>query len=115
MPRIYAAAILPARYGSSEKYSKFLPQRGSRFIQVPGPNKNNKVASTIAGSDLEMPSCRYGADDIVKAVESGELDIKYVDESVERILTLVEGAGGGSRLSKIFSSLVGFTTDEPAP
>lgn len=55
---------------------------------------NNKVASTIAGSDLEMPSCRYGADDIVKAVESGELDIKYVDESVERILTLVEGAGG---------------------
>lgn len=27
---------------------------------------NNKVASTKAGSDLEMPACRYGADDIVK-------------------------------------------------
>ena len=51
---------------------------------------NNKVASTIAGSDLEMPSCKYGADDIVKAVEAGELDIKYVDECVERILTLIE-------------------------
>ena len=51
---------------------------------------NNKVASTKAGADLEMPSCKYGADDIVKAVECGELDIKFVDESVKRILKLVE-------------------------
>lgn len=51
---------------------------------------NNKVQSTIAGSDLEMPSCRYGADDVVKAVENGKLDIKYVDECVERILKLIE-------------------------
>ena len=51
---------------------------------------NDKVASTAAGSDLEMPSCKYGADDIVKAVEDGTLDIKYVDECVERILTLIE-------------------------
>ena len=51
---------------------------------------NNKVASTLAGSDLEMPNCRYGADDVVKAVENGELDIKYVDDCVERILTLIE-------------------------
>lgn len=58
---------------------------------------NNKVASTKAGSDLEMPSCRYGADDIVKAVESGELDIKFVDESVERILTLIEQTTAGEK------------------
>ncbi|MCI9010683.1 MAG: glycosyl hydrolase [Clostridia bacterium] len=51
---------------------------------------NNKVASTIAGSDLEMPACRYGADDIVKAYESGELDMKYIDECVMRVLTLIE-------------------------
>ncbi len=51
---------------------------------------NNKVKSTIAGSDLEMPSCRYGAEDVIKAVENGTLDIKYVDESVERILNLIE-------------------------
>ena len=51
---------------------------------------NNKVASTKAGSDIEMPACKYGADDVVKAVEDGTLDIKYVDECVERILTLVE-------------------------
>lgn len=58
---------------------------------------NNKVASTIAGSDLEMPSCRYGADDIVKAVEAGTLDIKYVDESVERVLKLVEQTSAVNR------------------
>lgn len=56
---------------------------------------NNKVASTKAGSDLEMPSCKYGADDIVKAVESGALDIKFVDESVERIIALTEKTTAG--------------------
>ncbi|MCH5156626.1 MAG: glycoside hydrolase family 3 C-terminal domain-containing protein [Clostridiales bacterium] len=58
---------------------------------------NNKVMSTIAGSDLEMPGCRYGADDVVKAVESGELDISYVDECVERILTLIERTTEGEK------------------
>ncbi len=56
---------------------------------------NNKVASTKAGSDLEMPSCKYGADDIVKAVESGALNIKFVDESVERIIALAEKTTAG--------------------
>lgn len=51
---------------------------------------NNKVESVRAGSDLEMPSCLYGIDDIVKAVEEGTLDIKYVDECVGRMLDLVE-------------------------
>ena len=58
---------------------------------------NNKVASTMAGSDLEMPSCKYGADDIVKAVESGALEIKYVDECVERILKLIELTTAGEK------------------
>lgn len=58
---------------------------------------NNKVNSTIAGSDIEMPSCRYGSDDVVKAVEAGTLDIKYVDESVERILTLAESTTAGEK------------------
>ena len=51
---------------------------------------NDKVKSTVAGSDLEMPSCKYGTDDLVKAVENGELDIKYVNESVARILKLID-------------------------
>lgn len=58
---------------------------------------DNKVKSTLAGSDLEMPCCRYGADDIVKAVECGELDVKYVDGSVERILTLIEQTTAGEK------------------
>ncbi|MGN0806004.1 MAG: glycoside hydrolase family 3 protein, partial [Candidatus Coproplasma sp.] len=58
---------------------------------------NNKVASTKAGSDLEMPSCRYGADDIVEAVESGKLDISAVDASVERLLKLMESTSEGKK------------------
>ncbi len=58
---------------------------------------NNKVASTKAGSDLEMPSCKYGADDIVKAVESGELGIEYVDECVLRVLELIESTSAGEK------------------
>ena len=56
---------------------------------------NNKVASTVAGGDLEMPFCKYGADDIVKAVESGELDEKLVDECVGRVLKIVERTTSG--------------------
>ncbi|MBR1891353.1 MAG: glycosyl hydrolase, partial [Clostridia bacterium] len=51
---------------------------------------NDRVAAVKAGSDLEMPSCKYGADDIVKAVNAGELDIALVDECVERLLNLYE-------------------------
>lgn len=58
---------------------------------------NNKVASTIAGSDIEMPGCRYGADDIVKAVEAGKLDIMYVDECVNRVLDLIEITTAGEK------------------
>lgn len=58
---------------------------------------NNKVSSTIAGSDIEMPGCRYGADDIVKAVEAGKLDIMYVDECVNRVLDLIEITTAGEK------------------
>lgn len=58
---------------------------------------NNKVASTRAGSDLEMPSCKYGADDLVKAVECGELDEKFIDESVKRILNLINNCKAGEK------------------
>ena len=51
---------------------------------------NDRVAAVKAGSDIEMPACRYGADDVVKAVNDGTLDIALVDECVERILTLID-------------------------
>ena len=58
---------------------------------------NDKVASVRAGSDLEMPSCKYGTDDLVKAVEGGELDVRYLDESVERVLRLIESTSAGEK------------------
>jgi len=51
---------------------------------------NDRVAGVIAGNELEMPACKYGIDDVVKAVEDGSLDIKYVDECVGRLLDLIE-------------------------
>ena len=50
----------------------------------------DRVAAVKAGSDLEMPACKYGAEDVVKAVNEGRLDVKYVDECVERLLKLNE-------------------------
>ena len=51
---------------------------------------NDRVAAVKAGSDLEMPACKYGIDDVVKAVEAGTLDEAYVDECVRRLLKLAE-------------------------
>jgi len=51
---------------------------------------NDRVAAVRAGSDLEMPACRYGAEDVVKAVKDGSLDIALVDECVERLLKLYQ-------------------------
>lgn len=74
---------------------------------------NDRVAGVIAGSDLEMPSCKYGADDVYKALTKGwenpykrdedkhnydeiekgiidgKLDIRLVDECCDRILDFV--------------------------
>lgn len=51
---------------------------------------NDRVAALKAGSELEMPSTGGETNrDIVKAIEAGELDEKYLDEAVDRVLTLV--------------------------
>ena len=47
---------------------------------------NDKVESVKAGSDLEMPSCRYGADDVYAALEDGTLDESLVDECLDRLI-----------------------------
>ena len=51
---------------------------------------NDRVAAVRAGSDLEMPACKYGVDDVIKAVNEGILDIAYVDECVGRLIDLYE-------------------------
>lgn len=38
-----------------------------------------------AGADLEMPRCAFSGAEIVKAVQEGELDEKYLDEAIEHI------------------------------
>lgn len=50
---------------------------------------NDRVDGVKAGNELEMPSCKYGIGDIVKAVQEGRLDEKEVDECVDRLLDLI--------------------------
>lgn len=50
---------------------------------------NSRVEALKAGSDLEMPLCKYGADDLYAAVRAGEIDETLLDESISRILGLI--------------------------
>ena len=51
---------------------------------------NSRVDGIKCGNELEMPSCLYGIDDIIKAVKDGSLDEADLDVCVDRLLTLVE-------------------------
>ncbi len=50
---------------------------------------NDRVDGVRCGSDLEMPACRYGADDVFKALEDGSLDESLVDECLDRLMEFV--------------------------
>ncbi len=50
---------------------------------------NDRVLGVKAGNELEMPSCRYGAEDVLIALENGSLDESIVDECLERLISLV--------------------------
>ena len=47
-PRMNPAASLPARYGSSLKYSTFRPHRGLRFRFAPGPSTSPTPCSSAS-------------------------------------------------------------------
>ncbi len=49
---------------------------------------NERVPGLKAGNELEMPSCKYGAEDIVCAVQEGEIPESLLDESIDRLVTL---------------------------
>ncbi len=51
---------------------------------------NSRVEGLKAGNELEMPPCKYGADDVYKAVIAGEIPESLLDESIIRILELIE-------------------------
>ncbi len=50
---------------------------------------NSRVEGAKAGNELEMPGCKYGAADLVKAVNDGLLDESVLDENIDRLLDLV--------------------------
>lgn len=52
---------------------------------------NDRVQALIAGNDLEMPTTDGETNlDILKAIQNNEISEKLVDESVERLLKLIE-------------------------
>ncbi len=69
---------------------------------------NDRVAALKAGAELEMPTTGEETNrDIVRAIESGKLDEKYLDEAVDRYLTLVFDT------SKVFEKeIIPFDQDE---
>ncbi len=50
---------------------------------------NDRVEGVKAGNELEMPACKYGNEDIVRAVQEGRLDEKVVDECLDRLIDLI--------------------------
>ncbi|MDE7464415.1 MAG: glycosyl hydrolase, partial [Clostridiales bacterium] len=50
---------------------------------------NDRVKGLIAGNELEMPACRYGADDVYNALEDGTLDEALVDERLDNLIDLI--------------------------
>lgn len=63
---------------------------------------NKRVDGLKAGLDLEMPSCNGITDaQIVKAVESGDLEMEVLDKTVERILEVIFSYSE-NRISAIF-------------
>jgi len=64
---------------------------------------NNKLRAIEAGCDLEMPTSN-GINDIklVEAVKSGELDIEFLDASVEKILNIVDKCVQARRVDAVY-------------
>lgn len=61
---------------------------------------NSRVDGLKCGNELEMPPCKYGADDVYKAVKNGEIPEDLLDESIERILGLIEFSDGKKKFPK---------------
>ena len=66
-PSIHPTARRPARNGSSEKYSKFRPQSGDRFMLTPGP-RTTSTSRAIASRPIASPISRTRSGSHVAAV-----------------------------------------------
>ncbi len=65
---------------------------------------NSRVEGLKCGNELEMPPCKYGADDVYKAVEAGEIPESLLDENIYRILELIEFADNKEKFPKELDS-----------
>lgn len=73
MPRTNAAASLPARYGSSEKYSKLRPASGLRLMLRPGPSSTStSCAAASAPSALPTSSASDTSQLLATVAEVGK-------------------------------------------
>lgn len=50
--------------------------------------ENDRVKGLLAGNELEMPGNKDTVQEIIRAVESGELPEERLDESIDRLITL---------------------------
>lgn len=62
---------------------------------------DDKVASIKSGLDLEFPYSKENHEQLVRAVESGEISEAELDERCERILRLIELCESESKLRKV--------------
>ena len=56
---------------------------------------NDRVQGAIAGNELEMPGCRYGSDDVVKALTEGYTIPEYVKEYPAQYEAVAQGIKDG--------------------
>ncbi len=70
-PDTNALPSVPDRYGSSEKYSKFLPQSGERFILSPGASRRF-TPTAVASAPIAAPTSYSRAGSQLLASMDGE-------------------------------------------
>ncbi|MDE7082408.1 MAG: glycoside hydrolase family 3 C-terminal domain-containing protein [Clostridia bacterium] len=57
----------------------------------------SRIAAIKAGADLEMPCCKFSADEILNAIDNGELKEEELNACAERIISLAERLHGNNR------------------
>ena len=67
---------------------------------------NDRVQGAIAGNELEMPGCRYGSDDVVKALTEGYTIPEYVKEYPAQYEAVAQGIKDGKLDEDIVDELL---------
>ena len=65
-----AAAIVPARKGSSAKYSKLRPHSGERFMLAPGPRMTSTSRAMASSANACPISCSSSTSQLEARLEA---------------------------------------------